>query len=181
MARGVRASGLNDATQITQMNQGLEAGNQAQLGQLTSAYTGLLNGTSPLATAQTQATMGGLGGTYDQLFSQAKNTAARTGNQAGVAAGLDKLATTKGAEGAQLAAQNVVGQQDTALKGLQGLYGMNTDLLSKSLGVPAEYLNASTAGQNASPWNNFLKALGTGAAGALTSPITALKTAGAGA
>ena len=167
MARGVRAAGLTDASQITGLNQGLESGNASQLASLTGQYNQLLQGTGPLATAQTQATMGGLGGTYDSLFSQVKDTAARTGNQGGVNAALDKLATTKGAQGGQLAAENTVNQQDTALKGLQGLYGQNTDLLSKSLGIPSEYLNASTAGQNASPWNQFLKSLAGGAGSAI--------------
>lgn len=155
MARGVSQQAQNDATQITAQNNALNEQNQQQLQQLQTGYGNILANpgyTPGQQSAITNATMGGLGGTFDNLSNQIKTTAARTGNEAGVTGGLDKLAMTHGADAATLAAKNQAGfaqdaqsQQMEALKGLSSIYGMDVDELAKQLGIPANYLNTANA------------------------------------
>lgn len=77
-------------------------------------------------------------------FGSAQNTlaarAAKTGNSAGTVEGEDKLAQDKASTLSNITTTN----QNNALSGLQSLYGTDTNLLSKTLGLPPEYLNAST-------------------------------------
>jgi hypothetical protein len=50
---------------------------------------------------------------------------------------------------AQLCAQNTMNEQQAGLQGMSDLYGINTNLLAKQLGLPAEYLNtANSASDN---------------------------------
>ncbi len=99
-------------------------------------------------TAITGQSMGALASTFASLASSAANRSARTNNAASYTELLDSLARTQGQQGASLAQQNQLAfanqsKQDqlTALQGLSGLYGTNSSLLGKSIGVPGGLLN----------------------------------------
>ncbi len=75
---------------------------------------------------------------------------ARTNNSAGYGDMLDALARQQGQQTSSLAQQNQLAfanqsKQDqlTALQGLSGLYGVNSSLLGRTLGIPSELLNVS--------------------------------------
>ncbi|HEY4816739.1 MAG TPA: hypothetical protein VIH67_04870 [Candidatus Acidoferrum sp.] len=89
--------------------------------------------------------------------------AARTNNSAGVAAGQDALAMEKGRTMADVASKDQIQFADAARSdvrageaGLSGLYGVDQQLLARSLGVPVEYL-----GQYNSAWQkpSFLQSM----------------------
>lgn len=165
MARDVKNASMTDAANQTAMNNQLEQQRQQQGNQLQATYNSLLTTgyANPQAqAAETNAAMGGLGATYDNLKQSAMNTAARTRNDAALPALLDKLAMDKGSQGAQIASNQVASGVNSGVQGLSSLYGTNTDFLAKALGLPNEYLQtANTASQN--PWLNVLgSALGAG-------------------
>ncbi len=91
--------------------------------------------------------MGALGSAYDALSQRAENRLARTGNSAGYGEVLDELGRERGREASGLARQNQIDFADEAfrrrreaLQGLGGLYGVDTNLLGRGLGIPAELL-----------------------------------------
>src|SRR5437763_11134334 len=98
--------------------------------------------------AVTGATQGSLASAFDSLQQSAQNRVARTNNSAGFGDLEDDLARQKGIAQSNQAAQNQFNfsntafqRQMSALQGLSGLYGVDTNLLSRSLGIPAELLN----------------------------------------
>jgi hypothetical protein len=103
---------------------------QAARGQLMTQYQNLYKNaaTGPEA----QAAAASFGSAQDQL----QRTAARTGNTAGVIEGQDQLARDK----AQTMSDVIRKNETSALLGVAGMYGMDTNLLARSLGIPAEYL-----------------------------------------
>ena len=109
----------------------------------------------------------------DQQLAQtnAMNRVARTGNSAGFADLTDELAREKGRQEANTAQQNQVNFSNTAyqrqmaaLQGLSGLYGVDTNLLGRTLGIPASLLNTRA---NASRPSGFFSSLGSSLVGTL--------------
>lgn len=92
--------------------------------------------------------LGALGSAYDALQQAAANRLARTRNSAGFGELADELARQRGREAASLAQQNELGfaneayrRRMAALQGLSGLFGVDTSLLGRTLGLPADLLN----------------------------------------
>jgi hypothetical protein len=171
MGRGAQAQTQQLTDQqlagINALNQQL-LGNQQQLGNLlVPQFQSIANnpGLSPAdKAAVTAQSQGALGSAFDSLQQSAANRAARTRNAAGFADLTDELARQKGiAEGNQaqqnqLAFSNTAFQrQMAALQGLSGVFGVDTNLLGRTLGIPAQLLNARA---NASRPNGFFTSLG---------------------
>jgi hypothetical protein len=136
---------------IDSTNQNLLA-QQASLGNtVTPAYQNMLANpgyTQAQQAAITGATQGALGSAFDALSQRAANNVARTNNSAGFASSLDNLARTQGQQQAQAAdanqvafANNAQQQQSQALQGLSGLYGVDANMLSRTLGIPSDLLS----------------------------------------
>ena len=181
MGRGAQAQTQQLTDQqlasINALNQQL-LGNQQQLGNsLAPQFQSIANnpGLSPAdKAAVTTQSQGALGSAFDALQQSAMNRAARTRNSAGFTDLTDTLARQKGiAEGNQaqqnqLAFSNTAFQrQMAALQGLSGLFGVDTNLLGRTLGIPAELLNASA---NASRPSGFFTSLGSSLGGTLGGP-----------
>src|ERR1043166_4656610 len=140
-------SGYNSAQQF---NTNLESSNSALQNYLLPQYKNMIQNPG-----------------YDQAT---KN--AITQNSEG--AGMDKLAQDKAGTMASTAAGNQIqfanrAKQDVqeGTAGLSGLYGMDTNLLSKSLGIPAEYLQQynNAANQRPSPlWGTLSSLISAGGA-----------------
>src|SRR5258708_19238132 len=155
MGRG--AQGQTQSLTDQQLNQ-TNALNQQLLGQqqsvgnlLTPQFQSILNnpgfrgGDKGEITGQSQ---GALASAFDSLQQSATNRAARTGNSAGFSELTDDLARQKGVAAGNLAQQNQLNFSNTAfqrqmaaLQGLSGLFGMDSNLLGRTLGIPAELLN----------------------------------------
>lgn len=152
------------------LNQQL-TGQQQQLGGLLlPQYQSILNnpGLSPAdQAAVTGQSQGALANSFDSLQQAAQNRLARTRNSAGYGELADDLARQKGIAQAGQAQQNQMGfsnagfqRQMAALQGLSGLFGVDSSLLGRTLGIPAELLNVRS---NASRGGNgFFSALGSG-------------------
>ena len=144
---------------------------QQQVGNLLlPQYQSILNnpGLSPAdQAAVTSQSQGALASAFDSLQQSAQNRAAATNNSAGFADLTDSLARQKGIAEANQAQQNQLAFSNTAfqrqmaaLQGLSGLYGMDTNLLGRTLGIPAQLLNVNT---NAARSNTgFFSSLGGG-------------------
>ena len=124
-------------------------------GQTSPPYYTQVRGTAVLLT---------LASAFDSLQQSAANRVARTGNSAGFADLSDDLARQKGiAEGNQaqqnqLAFSNTAFQrQMAALQGLSGLYGVDSNLLGRTLGIPSQLLSVRA---NASKPSGFFSSLG---------------------
>ncbi|SRR5258708_2721818 len=132
---------------------------QAARGQLMTQYQTLYKNaaTGPEA----QAAAASFGSAQDQL----NRGAARTGNTAGVIEGQDQLAREK----AQTMSDVVRKNETSALQGEAGLYGMDTNLLAKSLGLPVDYLQIQQKAREPKNtggfWSNFANAAGSGLGG----------------
>jgi hypothetical protein len=147
------------------------AGQQQQIGNtLLPQYQSILNnpGLSPAdQAAVTGQSQGALASSFDALQQSAQNRVARTGNSAGFAELTDDLARQKGIAQAGQAAQNQLNfsntafqRQQAALQGLSGLFGVDSNLLGRTLGIPSELLNVRS---NASKGGNgFFSSLASG-------------------
>ena len=159
---------------INALNQQL-LGNQQQLGNLlTPQFQSILNnpGLSPAdKAAVTGQSQGALASAFDSLQQSAANRAARTRNSAGFADLTDELARQKGIAAGNQAAQNQLSFSNTAfqrqmaaLQGLSGLFGVDTNLLGRTLGIPSQLLNVRA---NASRPSGFFTSLGSSLGGTL--------------
>ena len=122
--------------------------------------------------AVTSQSQGALASAFDSLQQAAANRAARTRNSAGFADLEDDLARQKGiAEGnqaqqSQLAFTNTAFQRQlAALQGLSGLFGVDSNLLARGLGIPPELLNVRA---NSSRPSGFFSSLGSTLGGTLS-------------
>jgi len=178
MGRGVQAQTRQMTDQqlagVNTLNQQL-LGNQQQLGALlTPQFQNMLNNPGLSAAdkaAVTGASQGALGSAFDALQQSAANRLARTRNAAGFGELTDELARQKGIAAGNQAQQNQLAFSNTAfqrkmaaLQGLSGLFGMDTNLLGRTLGIPAELLNSRA---NASRPTGFFSSLGTSLGGTL--------------
>ena len=119
--------------------------------------------------AITGQSMGALGNVYDSLRESAANRLARTRNSAGYGENLDEMARQESRSKSGLAQQNQIGfaneQQSRRLEGLQGiasLYGVDTNLLARGLGIPPQLLSAraSASGSGNGIFNSLIGAAG---------------------
>lgn len=170
MARGARQTLLNNANtgfgNANQFNTQLEGQNQQLQNYLVPQYQNLIQNPGfdqATKNAITANSTGAAAATYGSAADQAARTAARTGNSASLAPALDKLAQDKAQTMASTNAQNQIEFAKQAktdvqqgLQGMSGLYGMDTNLLSRALGIPPEYLSIYS-GQTNSPWTGFLQ------------------------
>jgi len=153
------------------MNQQLFSQGQSLANTAATGYQNLLANpgyTPAQQSAITNQSMGALASTFAALAQSAANRQARTRNSAGYGDMLDALARQQGRQTAGLAQQNQFGfanqsRQDqlTALQGLSGLYGVDSSLLSRALGIPSDLLNVN-AGLAKVPGfgSSFAQALG---------------------
>jgi hypothetical protein len=159
---------------VNALNQQL-LGNQQQLGSfLVPQFQSIANNPGLSAAdkaAITGQSQGALASAFDALQQSAANRAARTRNSAGFGELADQLARQKGIASGNQAAQNQLAFSNTAfqrqmaaLQGLSGLFGVDTNLLGRTLGIPAGLLNARA---NASRPAGFFSALGSSLGGTL--------------
>jgi hypothetical protein len=154
------------------LNQQQQTGNL-----LSSQYQSILNnpGLSPAQqSAITAQSQGSIASAFDSLQQSAANRVAATNNSAGFSELTDELARQKAiAEGNQaqqnqLAFANTAFQnQMSALQGLSGLYGVDSNLLGRTLGIPTQLLGVRASVSRPS---GFFSALG----GSLGSTLGAL-------
>ena len=144
---------------------------QQQTGSLlNSQFQNILNnpGLTPAQQAAVTAqSQGAIGSAFDSLAQSAANRVARTNNPAGFSELTDELARQKAiAEGNQaqqnqLAFDNTAFQrQMSALQGLSGLFGVDTNLLGRTLGIPSQLLGVRAEASRPSP--GFFTSLGSG-------------------
>jgi hypothetical protein len=147
-------------------------GQQQQIGNtLLPQFQSILNnpGLSPAdKAAVTGQSQGSLASAFDSLQQSAQNRLARTRNSAGFGELTDELARQKGIAEAGQAQQNQIAftntafqRQMAALQGLSGLFGVDSNLLGRTLGIPAELLNVRNNASRGSG-GGFFSALGSG-------------------
>ena len=178
MGRGAQAQTQQMTDQqlasINALNQQF-LGQQQQLGNtLAPQFQTIANnpGLSPAdKAAVTSQSQGSIASAFDSLQQSAANRAARTNNSAGFGELTDDLARQKGiAEGNQaqqnqLAFSNTAFQrQMAALQGLSGLFGVDSNLLGRTLGIPSQLLSVRA---NASRPSGFFSSLGNSAGATL--------------
>jgi len=159
------------------MNQQLYGQTQSLANTVVAGYQNLLANpgyTSAQQSAITNQSMGALASTFAALAQSAANHVARTRNSAGYGSLLDSLAQQQGQQTASLAQQNQLAfanqsKQDqlTALQGLSGLYGVDTSLLGRTLGIPAQLLGTRTSLSNAPGFGSAFSTTLGGALGSL--------------
>src|SRR6266404_4448517 len=175
MGRGAQAATRQmtdeERARIDALNQQF-LGQQQQVGNLLlPQYQSILNNPGMSAAdkaAVTGQSQGALSSAFDSLQQSAQNRLARTRNSAGFGELTDELARQKGiaeagqAQKNQLAFTNTAFQrQMAALQGLSGLYGIDSNLLARTLGIPADLLN-TRANASRSAGGGFFSALGSG-------------------
>ena len=144
---------------------------QQQTGSLlNSQYQTILNNpglSSADRAAVTGQSQGAIASAFDSLQQSAANRAAATNNSAGFSELTDDLARQKAVAEGNQAQQNQLAftntalqRQMSALQGLSGLYGVDSNLLGRTLGIPSQLLNvranAGCSGQG------FFTSLGSG-------------------
>jgi hypothetical protein len=175
MGRGVQAQTRQLTDQQLAAINGLNQqflGQQQQVGNLLiPQFQSILNNpglSSADQAAVTGQSQGALSSTFDSLQQSAQNRLARTRNSAGFSALADELARQKGIAEAGQAQQNQLAFSNTAfqrqmaaLQGLSGLFGVDSNLLGHSLGIPSELLNVR-ANASRGTGGGFFSALGSG-------------------
>jgi hypothetical protein len=181
MARGVNQGTVNSInTQLgntNQLNNQLMSNNNAIQAGVLGGYQNLVaNPGYDAATksAITNASQGAAGTAYASAGDALARRAARTNNSSGVIAGMDQLARDKASTMSGIADTNQIQFADqakkdvnTGLAGQAGLYGVDTNLLSRSMGLPADYLNTLTNATKSRPgfWETLGDSFATGLGG----------------
>ena len=156
MARGQTQRGqqaFNQATgYATQANQ---RGGELY-GSLLPEYQKLISGGGYSPEEQAgirQATLGGLGATFEALRQRAENRVARTRNPAGFGELEDELARGQGRQAAELAgglqgrfADEAQRRREAGLAGLGRLYGINAEEVARLLGITPGLLETPRRG-----------------------------------
>jgi hypothetical protein len=153
------------------MNQQLYGQSQSLQNTAAAGYQNLLANPGYTPTQQTAIngqSMGALASTFAALAFSAANRLARSNNSAGYGDMLGALARQQGQQTSSLAQQNQLAfagqsKQDqlSALQGLSGLYGVNSSLLGRTLGIPSELLNVNAnAAKTPTFGSSFLNSLG---------------------
>lgn len=158
MARGQAKAADQQRALQNQINQQLLAEREQARGTLLPRFEQLYSGggfSPEEKSAITGESMGALGSAFDALQQRAENRVARTRNAAGFGELEDELARERGREASGLARENQLAFADEAqrrrleaLQGLGSLYGVDTGLLGRALGIPAELLQARAAGKS---------------------------------
>jgi len=177
MARGAQKSAEDMSKSgyggAQQFNTNLETSNQQLQSYLLPQYQNLIQNPGYDQTTKnaiTQNSEGATAATYASAGDALARRAARTGNTAGEVAGMDLLAQNKAKTMSGVAAGDQIQFANRAksdvsqgLKGASELYGMDTNLLARSLGLPPEYLQQYNNGANQKSqgglswsWNNGL-------------------------
>ena len=173
MGRGAQAQTQQmidqQLSQQNAQNQQIYGSSQALGSQAAGGYQNLLAnpGYSPAQqSAISNLSQSALASSFNALAQNAANRAARTRNSAGYGELIDSLARAHGQDQANLAQQNQLAfanasRSDTraALAGLSGLYGTDTGLLGRALGIPAQLLDARA---RSAASNGFSLGLGPG-------------------
>jgi hypothetical protein len=173
MGRGAQAQTRQLTDQqlasINGLNQQLLGQQQQVGGQLNQQFQNILSnpGLSPAdQAAVTAQSQGALASAFDSLQQSAANRVARTNNSAGFGELTDQLARQKGIAEAGQAQQNQLAFSNTAfqrqmaaLQGLSGIFGVDTNLLGRTLGIPSQLLNVRNG---ASRPSGFFSSLGSG-------------------
>lgn len=171
MGRGAQSQTIaltdQQLAQSNALNQQLYGQQQSVQNSLLPQYQSILNNPGYSAAdkaAITGQSQGALASSFDALQQSAANRVAKTGNSAGFADLTDQLARQRGMDEATVAQQNQLNFSNTAyqrqlaaLQGLSGIYGVDTNLLGRTLGIPAELLNTRA---NASRSSGFFSSLG---------------------
>lgn len=136
---------------IDATNQQLLAQQNALGNSVIPAYQNMLANpgyTQAQQAAITGATQGSLASAFNALSQRAANQVARTNNSAGFSDTLDQLARSQAQQQSTASDQNQIAfannaqqQQARALQGLSGLYGVDANMLARTLGIPADLLN----------------------------------------
>src|SRR6202035_1593907 len=139
-------------SQQNSLNQQLSGSSQALGSQAATGFQNLLANpgfSQAERSAIANLSQSALSSSFDALAQNAANRAARTRNSAGYGELIDSLARTQGQDQANLAQQNQIAfanasRSDTlsALSGLSGLYGTDSSLLGRALGIPVSLLDA---------------------------------------
>jgi hypothetical protein len=154
MARGAKKTALDNANSgyvgSQTFNQGVEEQNTKLANYLLPQYQNLVQNPgydAATKSAITQESTGAAAAAYGGAADTAARTAARTGNEASLAPQMDALAQQKAQTMSSVNAKNQIAFGDRAkadvtegLQGISGMYGMDMNLLAKSLGIPPEYL-----------------------------------------
>ena len=189
MGRGAQAqtmqmTGQQVANQNA-LNQSLSNQGQSLSNTAAGGYQNLLANpgyTPAQQSAITNDSMGALSSAFGALAQSAVNRMARTNNSAGYGDLLDELAREQGRQTASLAQQNQLAfanqskrDQLTALQGLSGLYGVNSSLLGRTLGIPGQLLNTQAGIANAPGFGStFAQALGGMLGGGVTGGLAGI-------
>lgn len=119
--------------------------------------------------ARVTAAMGPLGARFDAAREAAANRVARTRNEAGYGELEDELAREQGRQAGELgaelestAADKAHQERLQALGDIAGLYGVDTNLLSRAMGLPAQLIGEYPVSRG-----GFLSSLGAGFGGGL--------------
>lgn len=141
-------------SQTNAMNQQRSSSTQALGSQASAGYQNLL--ANPGFSQAQQSAIANLGqsalsSSFDALAQNASNRAARTNNSAGYGDLISSLARTQGQQSANLSQQDQIAfanaaKSDTlsALSGLSGLYGTDSSLLGKTLGLSPSLLDVAS-------------------------------------
>ena len=172
MGRGAEAQTQRQIDQQlaaqTAMNQDLYQKNEQLSNQLSAGYQNQL--ANPGYTPEQQAairnqSMGSLASAFSALAQNAANRTARTRNAAGYGDLLSELSREQGRQAGSLAQQNELAfadrsraDQANALQGLSGIYGVDSTLLARAMGVPSDLLNVRQ--QSARGGSGFFSSLG---------------------
>jgi len=156
MGRGAQAQTQamidQQLAQQNAMNQQIYSSSQSLGSAAASGYQNRLANpgyTNAEKSAITNLSQSALSSAFNALAQNAATRTARTRSSAGYGELIDSLARTQGQDQANLAQQNQIAfgnaaRSDSlsALGGLSGLYGTNSSLLGRALGVPAQLLDA---------------------------------------
>jgi hypothetical protein len=159
-------------TKVQQQAQQLGAQQQAWIDQqlgarqaakpgITSGYNSLANwGSPPIENQYEQFATQPVSTAMDAASQQAANRLSRTRNAAGFGAEEENLAGQKAAQLGQAGQRGQLAYQDTqlqnrlaGLQGLSSLYGIDTNLLGRMMGLPAQTLGVQE--QAAKPTNSI--------------------------
>ena len=174
MSRGAQAQTRQLTDQqlasINALNQQFLNQQQQTGSTLNSQFQSILNnpGFSPADKAAiTGQSQGAIASAFDSLAQSAANRLARTNNPAGFSELTDELARQKAVAEGNQAQQNQLGftntafqRQMAALQGLSGLFGVDTNLLGRTLGIPSQLLSVRANASRPAP--GFFTSLGSG-------------------
>lgn len=173
MGRGAQAQTQRQIDQQlaaqTALNQDLYRKNEDLSNRLATGYQEQLANpgyTPAQQSAVRNQSMGALASAFAALAQNAANRTARTRNAAGYGDVLAELSREQGRQASSLAQRNELAfadrsrsDQTSALEGLSGIYGIDSTLLARAMGVPANLLSVR---QQSSRDSGFRFGLGLG-------------------